>query len=406
MSDASFAPVLRFSVCSDLHIKEANDEQTKRLRQLIRTTYAIAENDPSYPAVDAFLFAGDLTNGGTKAQFEAFRDVVQSEVQTGTRILTVIAKNHDNWEKGRNARKTGLQYCRSLLGLPTDTHFCIGGIHFIGISTCEKIGRYYSAKQKRWLKRLLRTIEAETPDTPIIIAQHEHVRDTVYGSSAFDGWGNTYFKKIFRRYPQIIHFSGHSHYPLNDPRSIFQKDFTAVGTGALSYAEFTVGSERCVHPPQSAQISQGWIVEVDAQNRVRLRGFDFLSGGCLCTYILSAPADKTKFSFTAVQQKQRSKAPAFPENAALTVEETTDTYRIICPAAESQDDFPVFLYRAVGQSTDGTVVSESYTLHNYWYVQQDAFYSIELPKQSTLQQIKVTAENAYGMASAALEKQL
>ena len=406
MPEESFVPVLRFCVCSDLHIKEANDEQTKRLRQLIRTTYAIAQNDPSYTAVDAFLFAGDLTNGGTKAQFEAFRDVVQSEVQAGTRILTVIAKNHDNWEKGRNAKKTGLQYCRTLLGLPTDTHFCIGGIHFIGISTCEKTGRYYSAKQKRWLKRLLRTIAAEAPDAPIIVAQHEHVRGTVYGSSTFDGWGNAYFKKIFRRYPQIIHFSGHSHYPLNDPRSICQKDFTALGTGALSYAEFTVGGDRCVHPPQSAQISQGWIAEVDAQNRVRLRGFDFLSGSCLCTYVLSSPADKTQFSFTAEQQKQRSNAPAFPENAALTVEETADAYRITCPAAESRDRFPVFLYRAVGHSADDTVTSESYTLHNYWYVQQQAFYTIELPKKTALQRITVTAENAYGMASAALEKQL
>ena len=82
---ASFCPFLRFCICSDLHIKEAGDDHTQRLRQLMETTYALAQAHPAYKNVDAFLFAGDLTNTGTPAQFHAFWDTVQSALQPETR---------------------------------------------------------------------------------------------------------------------------------------------------------------------------------------------------------------------------------------------------------------------------------------------------------------------------------
>ena len=45
------------------------------------------------------------------------------------------------------------------------------------------------------------------------------------------------FAEILKNYPQVVDFSGHSHVPINDPRSIHQKHFTALGTGSLSYFE-------------------------------------------------------------------------------------------------------------------------------------------------------------------------
>ena len=402
---ASFCPSLRFCVCSDLHIKEPGDEQTRRLRQLMETAYALAAADERYTGLDAFLFAGDLTNKGTPAQFRAFWDTVQSALQPETKVLACVPRYHDNWEFGKGGEKTGLRHFREITGLSTDTHLTIGGLHFLSVSTSEK-DCYYDGKQKRWLKRELKKAAKDTPDAPVFFMQHEHVRDTVYGSSRFDGWGLTHFTKILAKYPNVVHFSGHSHYPLNDPRSVFQRDFTAIGTGALSYAEFTVGAERTVHPPQCETMSQGWLVEVDKENTVALRGYDFLSGDLLCSYVLRFPADKSDFPLAPARQKARSAPPVFPADAALQTEETDDAYRITCPAAESGDVFPVFLYRAEALDASGKVLNSAYTLHEYWFTHDKPFYTISLPKAPGVKTVAVRAENAYGMASTPITKEV
>ena len=400
-----FCPCLRFCVCSDLHIKEAADSHVPRLRQLMRTAYEIAAADPLYHKLDAFLFAGDLTDHGKPAQFHAFWDAVQSELQTGTQVLACIPRYHDNWEFGKGGKKTGLSHFRTITGLTTDTHLRIGGFHFIAVSTSEK-DRYYDRKQKRWLRLALKEAAKDNPNAPVFFMQHEHVRNTVYGSSAFDGWGLTTFSRIFCKVPNLVHFSGHSHYPLNDPRSIFQKEFTAVGTGALSYAEFTVGSRRTVHPPACETIAQGWIVEVDKENTVVLRGYDCLSGALLCTYVLRFPADKRAFPFTPERQQARAVAPVFPADAVLQVNSTADGYTLTCPAAQSTDAFPVFRYVAEGYDSTGKPICSADTLHEYWFKHEKPTYTITLPAAPGITSVAVRAENAYGLASAPIKTTL
>ena len=400
-----FCPVLRFCVCSDLHIKEPDDGHVQRLRQLMRTSYDIAAADPCYQTLDAFLFAGDLTDRGKPEQFCAFWETVQNGLQPGTQVLACVPRYHDNWEFGKGGKKTGLEHFRRITGLSTDTHLTLGGFHFIAVSTSKR-DCYYDAGQKRWLKKALKKAAKDRPGAPVFVMQHEHVRDTVYGSSRFDGWGLTHFSRIFVKYPNLVHFSGHSHYPLNDPRSIFQKAFTAVGTGALSYAEFTVGDERTVHPPRCEEISQGWIVEVDKENTVVLRGYDFLSGDLLCTYVLSFPAEKAAFPFTPERQKARSRPPLFPADAALRLQQTPDALLCTFPAANSSDAFPVFRYVAEGKSKDGAVLCSAYTLHEYWFTHNQPFYTVPLPRTSGVFAVAVRAENAYGMASPPIIKEV
>lgn len=400
-----FCPCLRVCVCSDLHIKEADDDHVQRLRKLMQTAYQIAAADPLYRQLDLFLFAGDLTDHGKPAQFHAFWDTVQSELQEGTQVLACIPRYHDNWEFGKGGKKTGLGHFRTITGLSTDTHLQVGPFHFIAVSTSEK-DRYYDRKQKQWLKKALKEAQKSSPGTPVFFMQHEHVRNTVYGSSTFDGWGLTSFSHIFRKYPNLVHFSGHSHYPLNDPRSIFQKDFTAVGTGALSYAEFTVGNKRTVHPPACETIAQGWIVEADRDNTVVLRGFDFLSGALLCSYVLRFPADKADFPFTPARQKARSAPPQFPADAALQTEKTDDGCAVTFPAAKSADPFPVFRYVAEGYDNAGKLLCSEDALHEYWFAHNKPTYTITLPAVSGMAAVSVHAENAYGMASAPLKTNL
>jgi hypothetical protein len=83
----------------------------------------------------------------------------------------------------------------------------------------------------------------------------------VYGSI---NWGEDDIIAILNDYPQVIDFSGHSHAPINDPRSIHQKYITSLNTGSLSYFELDEFDLMYgTVPPDAKQCAQFYIVEVN-----------------------------------------------------------------------------------------------------------------------------------------------
>ena len=394
---ADFRPVLRFAVATDPHVRAADDPRLDRVRAVFDCAYAAAQADPRYPALDAVLFTGDLADNGTPEQFEAFRTAVSDARRAGTAVLAVVAKNHDGWTFGKRSRPT----LEAMLGQAADFHRVLRGFHFIGLSTSENEGEYYSDSQRVWLARQLADAAVENPQKPIFVFHHEHVKETVYGSSAFDGWGHDFFIAPLTPRPQVVDFSGHSHYPLNDPRSLWQGAFTAVGAGSLSYAEFTADGERKLHPAGCEEIAQFWLAEVDAGNTLRLRGFDAFSGKELCRYSLSQLADAARRKFTPAQRQAAATPPAFPPGAALTVTREGDGLRLTVPAAQPTDDGVVFLYRLIVTDADGAAVDRQRVIARYWLGDPPREIEFECHAGSGAT-ATVTAENAYGQASAPL----
>lgn len=394
---SDFVPTVRFLAVSDSHLSIVGLQRYGRLQKAITFAYSDAEQDENYKKLDAVMVSGDLTDDGRKSQFVSFKSVTDTVIKDGTQLLAVLAKSHDSYQMDSGAR----DYFTQLTGLPADFHYVINGFHFIGLSRSQTEGEQYTEDQREWLKEQLDEAVADDPAKPVFVTHHEHVKDTVYGSREEDHWGNDYFRDIFMQYPQVVHISGHSHYPLNDPRSIWQGEFTAIGTGSLNYAEFTVDGEYKIHPENYRNMAQGWIIEADAQNRVRMRGFDFLTGTLQCEYIIDAPADVQSRQFTPAQQEARCSAPEFPEGAELKAVKGIGKVSLTVPAAKSTDDYDVFLYRAVVTSADGTEKASEYKLNNYWQseVYDSVKISVSADKGDT---VSVYAENAYGARSEAL----
>ena len=389
--ESDFVPVLRFTVASDSHVRSIGDGQCKKLRKTIKLGNTIAERDEKYNSYDAAIFAGDLTNSGTAAQYTGFFSSIKSELKKETQLIPIVAKSHD----GNKMGKKSLTFFKELTGLDTDTHYVINGFHFIGISAGNIKGEHYSEYQRTWLREQLDAAVADDPMKPIFVAHHEHILNTVYGSSDFDGWGMDYFTDILYDYPQIVDFSGHSHYPLNDPRSINQLEITTVGTGSLTYAEFTVDNERKVHPSGNDKNGQCWVVEVDAENRVRLRGYDLTSDSVLCEYILT--------NLTDINERQYSRsghmAHSFPPYFANGTRVTYKNGKVNFPAAESSDSKIIFLYRIKCLDADGNELSSKWELNDYWHVPSRTSFSVPVTLSSGTKTVSVTAENAFGMRS-------
>lgn len=392
----SFSPVLRFMVCSDTHIHGLDDTLRRdRIAKALDFCYGEAEKDANHSTLDAVLVAGDVTNDGYDEQFASFEEVVQQSLRDETDLLAIVARNHDGYQ-GKKCRDK----ISKITGNDADYHVVIGGCHFIGISTSSLEALRYDLRQRIQLKQQLDEAVKDDPTKPIFVIHHEHVRNTVYGSSNFEGWGVNHFSAILKEYPQIVDFSGHSHYPINDPRSIWQGAFTAVGTGSISYMEVTVDKDRTLHPDTYDQSAQAWLVEVDAANRIRLRGFDVNDGVYLCEYLIENVADPSTYVYTPENQKDKSSAPAFSPAARLAVAKKGDQYVVTCPKADSTDGRPIELYRIRVQNENGKEVFSKYIVNNYWLPADKWLDSVDFEIDAKPgYQVSVVAENVYDMAS-------
>ena len=400
----TFTPVLRFIAASDTHVRDDNDTTQQRIGKMLRLGYADAANDPDHPTLDAVLIAGDLTHDGTYTEFQKFRDAVNGSLQDGTQFLGVVAHNHDGYDMRQSKVRS---VYKEMTGNDADIHAVINGFHFIGISVSSREGIFYDAGQLRWLKKQLDEAVADDPDKPIFVFHHEHVFNTVYGSSLYSGWGLPFFTPILRQYPQVVDFSGHSHYPLNDPRSIWQGAFTAIGTGAIYYTECTVDAVRTYHPAGAYEVATCWIVEADAAGNIRLRGMDVNAGEVLCEYMLDNPADPANRAYTPENRKAASASPVFASGDALRVTEQDGKCVLQIPAAKSTDGMPVVLYRVSVRNANGVTVFRDWVMPQYYTAaaQDTVEYTVRGVPAGTYT-VCVTAETAYGISSEPLETQV
>ena len=384
-----FTPVTRFIVTSDSHITTIGDVQTTRLEKMIKLGYRIAEGDEEYNGLDAVLIAGDVTDMGTKIAFNSIKAAVAPVLKEGTQFLATVSTSHDD----RSLGKESLKLYSQIMEQETDFHRVINGFHFIGISASTIEGEHYSEYQKEWLKEQLDAAVADDPAKPVFVLQHEHISNTVYGSSDFEGWGMPDFAEILKDYPQVVDFSGHSHYPINDPRSIWQGEYTALGTGGLYYAEITVDDIKTVHPKGYRFTSTFWVVEIDASNRIRLRAVDLLAQEYLCEYILDGVTDR---SFTPEKQLERSKPPVFANDAQIKIRSGKAVFK----AAESADGMPIFIYRAFAFDAEGNRIPVGKTTPKYFRYDVPDTVKIELENLPEGEfTLEIVAENCYGMQS-------
>lgn len=396
-----FIPSFRFVICSDSHIEGIGSPGYCRLKKTVDYAFAYASENEAYGKVDMFFLAGDITNKGTKEEFDAFKEIYDYAAQKGGKFLCTVAKGHDSITMG----KKSLEYYEAITGQEPNFHRVIGGYHFIGVSTSKLEKHFNTLFQKQWLKKELDKAVADTPDKPVFLMHHEHIKYTVYGSYDEDGWGKILFADLLKKYPNVVDFSGHSHYPVNDPRSVWQNEYTAVGTGSLKYTELTVDGVQKVHPEAFEECANFLIVEADKNSDIRILGIDILAEKVLCEYYFKNPADKNNREYTIAKQSSRSRAPVFCADAEVTVKEKDSFYSVTFPKAESTDGMPVFIYRIYAENSKGETVKELKTIPTYYLYEVADTQTVCLGRlDAGTYKIKVCAETPYGIRSDFIEK--
>ena len=309
-----FTPVVRFAVCSDVHL-DGDPEQTAaiRLGQLYDDAYAYAQSCETYKNLDAVLTVGDFATSGAPEEYALYNEIVSGHIKEGTQHLEVLG-NHEFISYRDEDASVGYDVYRQYVYSEVDRHDVINGYHFIGVSY-DKDGKTFT-KKLPWLKEQLDAAKADTPDKPIFVYQHPHPFSTVYGSV---NWGDASVRALLDLYPQVVDFSGHSHYASSDPRSLWQNSFTAVGTGSLSAymsnLNYVSGDEDA--PGESGGF---WMVEADRDGNVRLQLYDAANRRFFDNVddYLPNPAKRTNRPYAWDNSMRLDTPPAFPEGAAVT----------------------------------------------------------------------------------------
>ena len=397
-----FVPVMRFVATSDTHITTLGDTRCERLSAMMKTAYAISEADEDYKNLDAVVFSGDITDKGFLSSFLAFTAVTDLEVREGTERLAVVSKAHDSY----TLQNGSLNAYTALTGQETDFHRVINGFHFIGISRSDSL-KHYTDEQVKWLdENIAAAVEAD-PEKPVFVFQHEHVRDTVYGSSKSDGWGLDTFTDVLSKYPQVVHISGHSHFPANDPRAIWQGEFTAINDGGLAYFELAVDGRNGQFPAEKDRMTQALIIEVDADNRVLVKVLDVNAGTIMREFLIDNISETNKEKYSFETRKESAVAPAFDEDATLTYEKKGLKHYITVPQAKVSEDNEVFIYRIYVVNEKGKTVHEDWAFSDYFF--SDMPESITFDGFMTLSKnltVKVCAEDVWGNTSDYLEMKI
>ena len=402
MLQDDFVPVMRFVATSDTHIEKLGDTGCQRTSAMLKTAYAISEADADYKNLDAVVFSGDLTDNGRMKSFYAFAAITDNEIREGTERLAVVAKAHDSYR----FQNSSLDVFSGITGQETDFHRVINGFHFIGISRSSTL-KHYTKAQVKWLDENIAAAVAADPEKPVFVFQHEHVRGTVYGSSKSDGWGLDTFTEVLEKYPQVVHISGHSHFPANDPRAVWQGSFTAINDGGLAYYELAVDGRNGQFPDEKERMSQALIIEVDADNRVLVKVLDVDAGVIMREFLIDNITEENKTKYAFDTRKEAASAPVFEEGASLKYEKDGLKHYITVPQAKVDEDNEVFIYRIYVTNKSGMTVHKDWAFSDYFFADKgdtitfDGF--IALGKNLT---VKVCAEDVWGNQSEYLEIKL
>ncbi|MBQ6117732.1 MAG: metallophosphoesterase, partial [Clostridia bacterium] len=328
-----------------------------RLGELFDDSYAYAADSETYKGLDAVIVAGDFATNGKPEEYQLYNSIVDAHIKEGTQTLEVLG-NHEFIAYRDEDASVAYDVYKEYVCQDVDRHDVINGYHFIGVSYDDD-GKYFTHKLN-WLKKQLDAAVADDPEKPIFVYQHPHPFSTVYGSV---NWGNTGVRSVLELYPQVVDFSGHSHYASSDPRSIWQGSFTAVGTGSLSAymsnLNYTSGDEDA--PGESGGF---WMVEADKDGNVRLRLYDIVNHRFFrnVDYYLTDLNNRFNRPYSWNNSMSRDTAPQFPKNAVVSV--TREEQDVILSFPDAAGFYEAENYKIVVKGTgikpvwEGTAVSD------------------------------------------------
>lgn len=354
-------PRLSFGVMSDVHLRVGPDGtglQKGYGTDTLDTAFAWFRDQ----GADAVMIAGDMADKGCVAELEAlaaawYRAFPDDAAPDGRRVERLFVYGNHDWEGfkyGDYMKKIypdGNELAKHILRTDMKGSWerifhepyspvyrkDVRGYTFIGAhwtsDCCRGADERGVAGVEEFFSANARAID---PSRPFFYFQHPHPRNTCYGPWAW-GRDNGGATRALSAHPGAIAFSGHSHYSLTDERSIWQGDFTSVGTSSMRYTSMPYqsrpprGYENAAAPAAreydpykvmgrlgTSDGRQGMLVKV-FDDCVTFTRREFVYGGSLGDdWVLPLPSAEPR-PFDFARRAAASRAPQFPAGAKVSV---------------------------------------------------------------------------------------
>ena len=375
-------PLLRIGILSDVHLSRSvwGDQQHDRLEKALLVY--------RQKGVDGILIAGDLQENTDAAtamtNIEEFTDIWFSVFPNNTNPLTrehveplFIYGNHD-------VGLVNAEYWPDRLGTYEEAwHKEVKGYQFVGA--------HYTMEWSETAANLVGKAEALSEDKPFFYVQHQPMKGTLYNcNEGLQGTGGALLD-IMQGFENCVVFSGHTHIPITDERSIWQTDkkkgcrFTAVNCATTNYAY--IKNDGLDINGDADETQQGMYMVVDG-SIVTLERYSFANmkiqyneDGTNSVDINQVSSLGAPWVFDALQKKKRpydyetrfqqAQQPVFAEGAALDVGSVGTTYaNVFIPPAtvgaeEGFSDLVQSYYIEAIDPETGEVVSTSQVASEY-----------------------------------------
>jgi len=409
---SNFIPEFRLALASDLHIHDSDTEKSsyyKRVVKLCTLSNQVSETSPNYKNLDAVLIAGDMVDNGKVSQYQKVKSIFDANLKTETKLITTTG-NHDYWNDKQNTIKN---YLSVFNDQKEDQVIKINGINIISIcpSDPSETAKFNETKIA-WLDRELRKASKNTPNMPIFVMSHYASFNTVYGSYQTH-FGTSDLEESLSLYPQVVYISGHSHFPIADPRSLSQGNYTAINTGTTSYSCHRINGvnqydmnvypsnrygayvTKCPWVGDPFEIGDLQIVEVNKFGSLLIHGYDLLTESKIFTRLVRYTSDKNKF-VTNEMKREVSVSPEFSESSFIRIQELTSTSIYVHIPASVSEEY-IESYRAVLYNENDEIIDTQYCLGDQFLQphSNDFFFTFSNLSSTTSYKLKVYAVNAY-----------
>lgn len=387
---------LSLAAISDVHIEGSSDAYANKFTSALnQLKVKAAESDAN--GIDGVMVVGDLIQRAEITMAQNFKALYEDVFKPTEVPMIYTIGNHDmnpkyDWTPSTVAQSVAMANTFGDEYFKTDIdntmrnnyearHCVIGGYHILAVTPNGDQPITYSPNVITWLDQQLDAITKTDPNRYVIVLTHPMIYNTIYGSLlGEDGgvwtstlpnyWATRVLTGVLEKYPQVVSFHGHLHFPINDPRSLWQGKWTALGCGSTRYMAIEpAGWEGISSTPtvmnDANNFSQGYLVQFDVNGNMRIVKMDFFNNGTIGEpYVMQYPdaAGANLAKYNNVTRKAANQAPTM---STIDVKDVKDNEAASVTFAAGKDDEFVHHY-VITLSKGGNVVATKKILADFY----------------------------------------
>lgn len=387
---------LSLAAISDVHIEGSSDAYANKFTAALNQLKAkAAESDAN--GIDGVLVVGDLIQRAEITMAQNFKALYEDVFKPTEVPMIYTIGNHDmnpkyDWTPSTVAQSVAMANTFGDEYFKTDIdntmrnnyearHCVIGGYHILAVTPNGDQPITYSPNVITWLDQQLDAITKTDPNRYVIVLTHPMIYNTIYGSLlGEDGgvwtstlpnyWATRVLTGVLEKYPQVVSFHGHLHFPINDPRSLWQGKWTALGCGSTRYMAIEpAGWEGISSTPtvmnDANNFSQGYLVQFDVNGNMRIVKMDFFNNGTIGEpYVMQYP-DAAGANLAKYNNVTRKAANQTPTMSTIEAKDVKDNEAASVTFAAGKDDEFVHHY-VITLSKAGNVAATKKILADFY----------------------------------------